>query len=238
MRDLKREQASLPDSSAIDYVESSKEAKLPTRYGDFAITAFREVRKSGGIYEHLAIVNYAKIARLDSEIGTSPCAKDSGTSPTACKKAFASNEPLLRIHSECLTGDALHSLKCDCGAELELALSRIASEGGAVFYLRQEGRGIGLFNKVNAYALQDLGLDTVEANLKLGFKEDERSYEVVGHMLRHYALKSVRLLTNNPDKVEHISEFVEVTRCEILTPRNEFNTHYLDVKKKKLGHLL
>ncbi len=147
--------------------------------------------------------------------------------------------PLVRIHSECLTGDVFASLKCDCGNELALAMEKIAHEGGMLIYLRQEGRGIGLLNKINAYALQDLGRDTVEANLELGFKEDERDYAILGEIFQNFGLDSVRLLTNNPRKIAAIAPYVHVSeRVEILTPVNTHNAHYLQVKKEKLGHIL
>lgn len=147
--------------------------------------------------------------------------------------------PLLRVHSECLTGDALGSLKCDCGGELALAMERIAKEGGLILYLRQEGRGIGLFNKVNAYALQDQGYDTVEANVALGFGEDERSYEVVGEILAFYGIDEVKLLTNNPRKVKALEPFVKIqSREAILAPSNCHNERYLATKRDKLGHIL
>ena len=110
------------------------------------------------------------------------------------------DEPIVRVHSECLTGDALFSLKCDCGEQLHFALNMISKEGGMVIYLRQEGRNIGLLNKVNAYALQDNGLDTVEANHQLGFSADERSYEMVEYILGYFGIKKIKLLTNNPKK--------------------------------------
>ena len=111
--------------------------------------------------------------------------------------------PLVRVHSECLTGDALGSLKCDCGDQLQYALERIAKEGGMLIYHRQEGRNIGIFNKVNAYALQDKGFDTIEANHQLGFKADERTYDIVREILHHFGIKKLRLLTNNPKKWTH-----------------------------------
>ncbi|MGP1580706.1 MAG: GTP cyclohydrolase II [Wolinella sp.] len=147
--------------------------------------------------------------------------------------------PLFRIHSECLTGDALGSLKCDCRGELEIALRRIAKEGGMVLYLRQEGRGIGLLNKVNAYALQDQGYDTVEANIALGFRDDERDYSVAGEILKYYGITSVRLLTNNPKKVDSLSKYVQIfSREEILADKTCYNENYLKTKRDKLGHLL
>jgi GTP cyclohydrolase II len=145
--------------------------------------------------------------------------------------------PIVRIHSECLTGDALGSLKCDCGEQLSYALNLIANEGGMVLYLRQEGRNIGLLNKVNAYALQDTGLDTVEANHQLGFTADERSYEIVEFMLNHFDIKKIRLLTNNPKKIESLEGIEIVERLPIMIEANEYNKGYLEVKKNKMGHI-
>lgn len=142
----------------------------------------------------------------------------------------------IRIHSECLTGDALGSLKCDCREQLEYALKYINENDGMVIYLRQEGRGIGLFNKINAYALQDEGFDTLEANLKLGFKDDEREYSLVEFILEYYNIKEVSLLTNNPQKLKAISK--DVKRVPIIMKENEFNKNYLKVKECKMGHML
>lgn len=186
-------------------IEKSKQAKLPTRWGEFMIQVFKEKDK-----EHFVI-----FTQLLSKV------------------------PLVRVHSECLTGDVFASMKCDCGNELSLAMEKIAQEGGMLIYLRQEGRGIGLFNKINAYALQDDGLDTVEANLELGFKEDERSYGVLKDIFESFGIESIRLLTNNPRKIEALSPFVSVSeRVEILAPVNDHNANYLKVKKEKLGHIL
>lgn len=150
-------------------------------------------------------------------------------------------EPVLcRIHSECLTGDALFSLRCDCGNQLEAALSAIAREGrGAIFYLRQEGRGIGLLNKIKAYKLQDAGADTVEANEQLGFGADMRDYSILGPMLRHLKIQKVRLMTNNPRKVAAMEENgVEVVeRVPLHCDSNPHNEKYLLTKGAKLGHL-
>ncbi|MEO1959073.1 MAG: GTP cyclohydrolase II [Nautiliaceae bacterium] len=146
--------------------------------------------------------------------------------------------PLIRIHSECLTGDALGSLKCDCGEQLEYALKKIAKKGGMVIYLRQEGRGIGLFNKVNAYALQDKGLDTVEANHQLGFEADLRDFSVVEEILKEFNIKKIYLLTNNPKKEFAFKEIEVVKRVPIKIPSNPFNENYLKTKKEKLGHKL
>ena len=150
-------------------------------------------------------------------------------------------EPVLaRVHSECLTGDALFSMRCDCGNQLHAALKAISEEGrGALFYLRQEGRGIGLLNKIKAYKLQDEGADTVEANEQLGFGADMRDYSVLGPMVKHLKIKSVRLMTNNPRKVAALEENgVEVVeRLALHTDRNPHNEKYLKTKAGKLGHM-
>jgi len=154
----------------------------------------------------------------------------------------ATDEPVLvRIHSECLTGDALFSLRCDCGAQLQAAMHRIAVEGrGAIFYLRQEGRGIGLVNKIRAYNLQDKGADTVEANEQLGFGADIRDYSMLKPMFEKMGIKRVKLMTNNPRKIKALEDAgVEVTERQAHeTGRNPHNQHYLDTKRGKLGHLL
>lgn len=147
--------------------------------------------------------------------------------------------PLLRIHSECVTGDTLGSLKCDCANQLHLALELIAKEGGIVIYHRQEGRNIGLLNKVNAYALQDKGFDTIEANLELGFQADERTYEAVAFILNDLGVKEVELITNNPKKIEVVKQCVKIAkRIPAITDVNEHNRSYLDTKKTQMGHLL
>ena len=150
-------------------------------------------------------------------------------------------EPVLaRVHSECLTGDALFSMRCDCGNQLKVALEAIAEEGrGAVFYLRQEGRGIGLLNKIKAYKLQDAGADTVEANEQLGFGADMRDYSILKPMLEHLHIKKVRLMTNNPRKVAALEELgVEVVeRLALRTDSNPHNEKYLQTKGAKLGHM-
>lgn len=150
-------------------------------------------------------------------------------------------EPVLvRVHSECLTGDALFSLRCDCGAQLQAAMHRIAVKGrGIIFYLRQEGRGIGLLNKIKAYRLQDSGADTVEANEQLGFGADMRDYSILQYMLQHLHVEKVRLMTNNPKKVEALEALgVEVVeRIPHQTGRNPHNIKYLETKRGKLGHL-
>jgi GTP cyclohydrolase II len=152
-----------------------------------------------------------------------------------------SGEPVLaRIHSECLTGDALFSLRCDCGNQLEAAMKAVSEAGrGAIFYLRQEGRGIGLLNKIKAYKLQDAGADTVEANEQLGFGADMRDYSILGPMLRHLRITRVRLMTNNPRKVAAMEENgVEVVeRVPLHCASNPHNEKYLKTKGAKLGHL-
>jgi GTP cyclohydrolase II len=147
---------------------------------------------------------------------------------------------LARVHSECLTGDALFSQRCDCGSQLEAALRAIALEGrGVLLYLRQEGRGIGLANKIRAYALQDGGADTVEANQRLGFAADLREYSVCQPMLAHLGVKSLKLMTNNPRKVDAMNKLgiAVAERVSLQTGRNPYNEQYLDTKADKLGHL-
>jgi GTP cyclohydrolase II len=154
--------------------------------------------------------------------------------------AFGGKPPLVRLHSECLTGDVFGSLKCDCGPQLKEALRILGvSGGGVLLYLRQEGRGIGLANKLRAYALQDRGLDTVDANRRLGFADDERNYGMAAAMLRALGIDRVRLLTNNPNKVSGLGhEGIEVVeRVAHHMPTNPHNADYLATKRKKSGHL-
>src|SRR5689334_20925010 len=186
-------------------------AELPTRFGDFHIVAFENNRDGK---EHVAITKGDVIGATDVPV---------------------------RLHSECLTGDAIGSLRCDCRDQLEVALRRIATLGrGLVLYMRQEGRGIGLINKLKAYALQDRGLDTVEANLALGFRDDERDYEVAAHMLASLNVRSIRLMTNNPKKISELEKLgVKVTgRIPHVIPANEWNRHYLETKAARSGHLI
>ncbi|WP_457598313.1 GTP cyclohydrolase II [Hydrogenimonas sp.] len=190
-------------------VEISDIATLPTRFGTFKIQAFKERMENGCFKEHLAIF----------------------TDPLP-------DTPIVRVHSECLTGDALGSSKCDCGDQLEFALHMVQSQGGMVIYLRQEGRNIGLLNKVNAYALQDRGLDTVAANHQLGFSADERTYEMVERILHHFEIRKIRLLTNNPKKIESLTRVEIVERLPIVVEANPHNEAYLETKKRKMGHLL
>ena len=186
-------------------------ARLPNRFAEQGeIVAFRS---DGDTIEHVALI-----------LGT-----PSGT------------PPLVRVHSECLTGDALGSLKCDCGPQLADALAAIAASGwGILLYLRQEGRGIGLVNKLRAYALQDQGFDTVDANLRLGFEDDERDFAVAGHMLKLLAQEKIRLLTNNPKKVRALeAEGIEVVeRVPLKVVAGEHNVSYLVTKRDRSGHQL
>lgn len=186
-------------------------AELPTRFGDFHIVAFSNNRDDK---EHVAIIKGDVIGAEDVPV---------------------------RLHSECLTGDAIGSLRCDCRDQLEAALKKIGGmERGMVLYLRQEGRGIGLTNKVRAYALQDQGLDTVEANLALGFPDDLRRYDVAAEIVRQLEVRSISLLTNNPTKFAGLSRAgVRVTGTIPLraTP-NPHNAGYLATKRAKSGHLL
>ncbi|MDD3769098.1 MAG: GTP cyclohydrolase II [Sulfuricurvum sp.] len=147
--------------------------------------------------------------------------------------------PLVRIHSECLTGDTLGSIKCDCNNQLHIALKMIAAEGGLVIYHRQEGRNIGLLNKVNAYALQDQGRNTIEANVELGFEPDQRTYDVVREIFHDFGLRKIRLLTNNPAKVSVVENLdVEIVqRIPVVIDPNPHNEGYLKVKKEQMGHL-
>jgi GTP cyclohydrolase II len=154
---------------------------------------------------------------------------------------ISGDEPLLaRVHSECLTGDALFSMRCDCGPQLQAAMHKVGIAGkGVIFYLRQEGRGIGLVNKIRAYSLQDCGADTVEANEQLGFGADMRDYSILKPMLQHLKIKSLKLLTNNPRKVKALEDMgIKIAeRIPHQTGRNPHNAKYLETKKGKLGHL-
>jgi GTP cyclohydrolase II len=186
-------------------------AELPTRFGRFKIVAFWNNRDGK---EHIALVHGDVMGQEDV--------------PT-------------RLHSECLTGDALGSLRCDCRDQLETALRSISRlDCGMVLYLRQEGRGIGLRNKVRAYQLQDHGLDTVEANRALGFRDDERDYGVAAHMIASLNVKSVRLMTNNPNKIQQLeTNGIKVSgRTPHVMPANEFNRFYLQTKALRSGHYI
>lgn len=190
------------------------QAKLPTPFAEFTARAYRCSRDGK---EHLAIT----LGDLGADDGRPA--------------------PLVRAHSECLTGDALFSLRCDCGFQLRAALEQIAAEGrGALLYLRQEGRGIGLGNKIRAYALQDLGADTVEANHQLGFPADARDFGIAVALLRDLGLRRIRLMTNNPAKLAALQrDGVEIVeRVALDRGRNPHNAAYLDTKTLKMGHLL
>jgi len=192
-------------------IERVAEASLPTRYGDFLAIAYRSTIDPD---EHVALIR----GEMD------------GDQPV-----------LVRVHSECLTGDVFHSLRCDCGEQIDLAMKAIADEGRGVFlYMRQEGRGIGLHNKILAYALQDEGLDTVEANEALGFDSDIRDYGIGAQILADLGVRNIRLLTNNPRKVIGLEGYGlrVVETVPILAKPNPRNIRYLETKHRKMGHLL
>ena len=192
-------------------IEVVAETNLPTRYGDFRFIVFEDrVHKD----QHLALIK----GDIDPRFPV-----------------------MVRVHSECMTGDVFRSKRCDCGDQLQTAMSRIASEGsGVLLYMRQEGRGIGLVNKLKAYALQDQGLDTVEANEALGFKADLRDYGIGAQILRSLGLQQIRLLTNNPKKISGLQGYglTIVERLSLEMSANSSSINYLQTKKIKLGHLL
>ena len=207
-------------------------AKLPTRHGEFDIHIFENADGQ----EHVMLTVGLPVANQTEVLNQQDTAsiEDSQTS----KEALI---PLIRIHSECLTGDAFSSLKCDCGPQLNTAMQAIQETGcGAILYLRQEGRGIGLTNKIRAYALQDQGHDTLDANLMLGLPADARVYDMCGPMLAHVGVDSVRLITNNPDKVAYLTEhgINVVERVALLVGVNDMNAEYLATKRDRMGHLL
>ena len=186
-------------------------AAFPSRFGKFTIHAFADETHEG----HIALVS----EKYNKE-------KEAGV--------------LVRIHSKCLTGDTFGSLRCDCRNQLEIALGLLSKEGGILIYLDQEGRGIGLMNKIRAYALQDKGLDTVEANLHLGFKKDLREYSAAAEILKYFKVSSVRLLTNNAQKIKSLKKcgIGVVERIPLVIKANGHNSRYLQAKKEKLNHLL
>ncbi len=210
----------LIERDEVHYCEGSEEdvcvkvvaiADFPTKYGRFQIVGFYNNHDDK---EHIAVVK-----------------------GNVCEE----EDVPVRLHSECLTGDVLGSQRCDCGEQLEAALGMIEDEGmGAILYMRQEGRGIGLLNKLKAYQLQDFGLDTVEANIALGFEPDERDYGVAAHMLRSLHVRSIKLITNNPKKIEGLERHgVKVAdRIPLVIEPNPHNVDYMRTKMTKSGHLL
>ncbi len=192
-------------------VQRVAEAKLPTPYGEFTVIAYKSQTDPD---EHLAMV-----------MGD-----------------VATDEPVLvRVHSQCLTGDVFGSLRCDCGEQVRMAMKKVAEEGrGVILYMRQEGRGIGIHNKIKAYALQDQGMDTVEANLSLGFKADHRTYGTGAQILVDLGIRNMRLMTNNPKKMSGLESYgLKITeQLPLTTTPNVYNRRYLQTKQKKMGHLL
>lgn len=184
---------------------------IPTKWGNFTMIAYSDDPEDR--MPHLAMVS----------------------------EHFDATKPIpVRIHSECMTGDIWGSRRCDCGQQLDSAMSLAAMEGGVVIYLRQEGRGIGIINKIKAYNLQDDGLDTIGANLHLGFEADERSYEIALWIIKDLGISQVRLITNNPDKIEaFLGSGIEVVeRIPTIAPPGSDNERYLRTKKERMGHLL
>lgn len=205
------------NNSSAPRVRKVAEAEFPTQFGLFRIFGFE------GLFAHAQEprTEEAVVLRMGDVSGPMP--------------------PLVRIHSQCLTGDVFHSLRCDCRAQLEIALKSIAQEGrGLLIYEHQEGRGIGLLNKLRAYELQDHGADTVEANEQLGFDSDLRSYALPGAILQYFGLTSVRLMSNNPDKVDAVESagIVVAERVPCLATVVDTREAYLRTKQQKMGHLL
>jgi GTP cyclohydrolase II len=204
----------MQDPAAFQLSQAA-EADFPTEYGLFRIYGFEG--HTGNRVEEAVVLKMGDV----NDVKNAP-------------------PPLLRIHSQCLTGDVFHSLRCDCRAQLEIALREISGEGrGLIIYEHQEGRGIGLMNKLRAYELQDRGADTVEANEQLGFESDLRSYLLPGAILRHLGVPSVRLMSNNPDKVKALEEagIVVAERVPCIAAAHESRRGYLETKREKMGHL-
>src|SRR6202050_3067165 len=213
MRRLSTYTESITSQPSNSMLSKVAEADFPSEYGHFRIYGFE--RRELGMPEP----EEAVVLKLGTVTG---------------------RPPLVRVHSECLTGDVFHSLRCDCRAQLELSLSRIgAEERGMLIYEKKEGRGIGLMNKLRAYQLQDQGADTVEANEQLGFESDLRSYDLPGAILQYFQLRAVRLLSNNPEKVDAVERAgVKVTeRVPCIAHAVDSREGYLRTKKEKMGHL-
>ena len=194
-----------------DLMELYAKAKMPTKYGEFEILTFvNKITK-----EHHVVLTMGDIS--------------------------SGEDVLCRVHSECLTGDALGSKRCDCGEQYDYAMRKIAEEGrGIMVYMRQEGRGIGLVNKLRAYELQDSGLDTVDANIALGFRDDMREYYEAYQMLKNLGIKSIKIMTNNPDKIKYLNNYgLEIKdRVPIQIEASEYDAFYLKTKKERMGHIL
>ncbi len=200
------------ESPHIRYTDNSPDADavLPTAFGDFRIRAFRD---PGDGKEH-AILYVGDLSE---------------------------GSPLVRVHSECLTGDAFHSLRCDCGPQLHASMKAIQERGhGAIAYMRQEGRGIGLYSKMQAYALQDIGMDTLDANLALGLPADARKYDFAAEMLYSMGIQSIELVTNNPDKRDQLTQYgIKISnRVPIIVGQCAENQHYMQTKGSRMGHIL
>ncbi|MAV78602.1 MAG: GTP cyclohydrolase II [Euryarchaeota archaeon] len=200
------------ESPYIRYTDNSPDADavLPTAFGDFRIRAFRD---PGDGKEH-AILYVGDLSE---------------------------GSPLVRVHSECLTGDAFHSLRCDCGPQLHASMKAIQERGhGAIAYMRQEGRGIGLYSKMQAYALQDIGMDTLDANLALGLPADARKYDFAAEMLYSMGIQSIELVTNNPDKRDQLTQYgIKISnRVPIIVGQCAENQHYMQTKGSRMGHIL
>ena len=210
---------------AFETVRKVADADLPTRWGHFRILGFE------GIIDNPEACN--------ENIPAPPVRIE--TAVALVMGDIHSAPPIVRIHSQCLTGDVFHSLRCDCRQQFELAMATITAHGsGIMLYEQQEGRGIGLMAKLRAYELQDQGLDTIEANLELGYKADCREYELPAEILKIMGVKAVRLITNNPEKVEAlVSAGIEVVeRISAEVPESSENARYLETKREKMGHLV